>query len=260
MTRLLLRSGPHTLTKPITATTTVTVRNSLGVAIDTEEVEPVEGVGTYELPNITVLDILTVTWDTAGVHQVDTVDVVADRLFGIEDARNMRLRGLKDATKFTDDAIEAQRVTIEDDFETICGRSFIRRHRLEQHTADGGPHLWLERTHITVLRAITVDGQAVNPDTVTFTPTGRLTRPDGWYGTVDVAYDHGTPPPGAVTDAATILAISKLAGSDAADRTIVATDDTGTYRLSQPDGRGRPTGLPQVDSVLARYGAAAPLL
>ena len=52
------------------------------------------------------------------------------------------------------------------------------------------------------------------------------------------------------------LATALLVGSDILDRSITATDETGTYRLAVPNAfKDNPTGIPFVDSILNSYRA-----
>ena len=66
-------------------------------------------------------------------------------------------------------------------------------------------------------------------------------------------------PAGPVAQAAMLLAREYLVRSVLSSRATVESTDVGFFRVSVA-GRDRPTGIPEVDAVIERFGRSRPLV
>lgn len=250
----ILKNETHTLTvtfysdeTPITAgAVAVSITDLSGSTVSTgAATEGSTGVYTYAFTPVTN-GLHTVTWD-GDLDQTTYVEVVGSRLFTLEELR-LSDDMLDDAGKFTTAKLKRVRDSVEDEFEMICGRSFItRRVSKTLDGAEGGTVL----PHVDVTNILTVDGSAY---------TGAVRD----YGVIDaysaqnaVVYEYGLAPvPADVKRVALIRARHQLAAefTGIPDRATSYTPvDGGTYALATPGRAGNETGIPEVDAVLGRY-------
>ena len=224
----------------------------------------VGSVYSYNLTSVAIVNYYIVTWtpqDSQYATFIDEIDVVGHRLFTLGEARAFQDGLVADTTTYPVADLDKARTDIEDLFEKICRVSFIPRYSRQTLDGDGRKSLFLNRPKVSAITAVTEDAVAlVIADDVIFYSDGTISKPSsGTWSSGDrqnivVDYEHGfSSPPSAIARAGKTLLLSLLAGSDVLDRAIVHTDETGTYRLSVPDDKKRPTGIPEVDSVLAQY-------
>ncbi len=223
----------------------------------------VTGRYTYAPAPQSELDSLTVKWAASfgGVAQnfLTFAEIVGGHLFTVTEARSFGDMELANATTYTNEKIRAKRAEIAELFEDACGVGFFPRYGRETLDGSGTDTLSVAKGRVRRLISVTVGGVPVTGldlAAIVAYPTGRLVRTAGWTAgnrNVVIAYEYGWPaPPGEVSGAALALARYELVNSDIADRAITLSNDLGTVRLSTPGARF-PTGLPTVDSVLARY-------
>ena len=99
---------------------------------------------------------------------------------------------------------------------------------------------------------------------ITVREWGAFDRPGGkaWTAGASCAlfYRHGMPAPaGPVAQAAMLLAREYLVRSALSSRATVESTEVGSFRISVA-GRDRPTGIPEVDAVIERFGRSRPLV
>ncbi len=241
------------------------------------------------------LDVLTATWSGTWSGQVQTFtsvhEVVGAHLFGEVEVRNFGDKALSDTAAFTSSAIAEARDRITDDFERICGASFIPKYAREIKDADrsnllqptsplsragvqggtgwvgswvSGSWYWelpIGHRRPSKVVAVTADGIALGSSDlalIVMDPTGRLLRPAPWSlfgrGNITVAYEYGwdrVPPK--IKRAAMIKARYDLPAQDVSGRATSFMTDQGQFvRISVP-GPMTPTGIPEVDEALADY-------
>jgi hypothetical protein len=228
---------------------------------------------------LTAYDTYTVTWvsysgtPAAAVSWETSLDVCGGHLFTIAEfkARGRRLDELTAAQ------IRAVRVVAEDRLEEECevafaprgGRATVTVGNWRDETCLLVPHVALRElygvsvddgdteTALTEAQLATLQvGDEQVGGGVVFCEDGDL-----WSAgdVVTLYYAHGYDrPPAPVTNAALLLA-SEYATPDVAlpARATSLSTDLGVFRVSVA-GRERPTGLPEVDRVIERYGRARP--
>lgn len=230
------------------------------------------GVYSYLLTPQTQLNRLTVTWsgDWSSVAQTftDYVEVIGGHLFTEAEARNVYDGAFSSATVYTDAAIAEARDRITDEFEQICGVSFVPRYERETLMHNGGARIQTRRPRVLSIISATDNGTTVSTANLTndqllpyiyrtsgawFTSTTTVPYP------IVVEYTHGYQSvPGDVKRAALKLLRHQLlpdeAGGSIPDRMLSMTNEFGNMRISQPGiGRFNWYGIPTVDATLARY-------
>lgn len=244
-------------------TPTAAVVNSAGTAIAGSPLtitNPGTGRYTIAIPStLAVLDTYTVTWTLPDTTQrITQFEVVGTFLFTQADLRALDAV-LTNETTFPDEAVINARENAERRFEEAAEVSFTLR----------GTRVWLNGTgheklmapHHELRRVVsgTIDGATLDTAGVNVYPHGLLERTAGWtegQRNVSLLLEHGyatVPEPvrrAGLLYARTVLLRSALEQSDRA--TAVFTD-LGGYRLTLA-GRDGPTGLPEVDAVLAQFG------
>ena len=209
-----------------------------------------------------LLDRLTVTWtsSTKGTL-VSYVEVAGGFLFTIADA-------LLDS-EIDDDAtdIAAARTMAEQAFEQECGVAFVPRYERERITSTRRwhPDVQLGWQEVRTIRDATVDGVALSAGQLdTIIPRGSLAYyPTGWWrgvaSEIYVGYEHGYDnPPAEVSRAVLRLAKHYLSDWSSDDRALRLDTDAGSYVMAVPGRGGSVFGIPEVDSVAARYRVTAP--
>ena len=257
---------------------TVTVTRADGTAIATGAATSGSGSAarTYSLSaaNNQLLDLLTVVWTDAGDASTHTtyVEVVGGFYFTLAEARASDA-ALQNPDKYPDALIIATRREVEEEFERICGVSFVPRFRRDIVSGSGRSTLLLDRHPVRTVRAIWTysdadDYTAWSSDelaTVVLDEWGLLTSRTGLafgYGArnLAVAYEHGmTRPPAEVKRAAMQRLRSRMNSSMSGipDRaTSFSVAEGGTYSLDTPGPYK--TGMPEVDAALARHSRRVP--
>ena len=286
----ILKNQPATLSMTVydgstiidPGVTTITVTTADGTVLVTAGAATT-GTGaaerTYALTTADTanLDLLTVAWATTNYGVITTyAGIVGNRLFTLTEARAADRMQLADSSIYTDAALDEARSRIEDDFQDICGQSFIPRYVFEHYDGRGTQFFmlrhWSDNAPDVVVRSI--DYRTIGTLTWTaFTPselsdvfvdnTGLLRRELGvpfWLATqnVRIGYEYGYKQvPLAIKRAALRLLVSSTAAGQVSTNlperaTSFATAD-GTFRLATPGMRGSWYGLPEVDAVLARF-------
>lgn len=275
------------------ATLTVTVRNYDGTAVaptaapsvsvtDIDNVEVAAGtatavvgstgVYTYNLPAVDVLDTLgayavTFEWAVAGKNDqlIIPVEVVNNHLFEIHEIRAWD-NAFSDAVRYTADEIREARDRGSDRLEKGAQVAFTSRQTRETLSGDGSTTLMLPNSLVTEIVGVIVDDYEFTEediDQLILDPEGVITNYAGWtYGTRNIVVDyvHGYPTtPAEVKTAAMIVAKDHLVPSATPGRATSQSTDLGEFRISVANlDAGRPTGIPEVDTVIALYGRRRP--
>lgn len=268
--------------------TTVGIVNATGSTIVAAG-SPMDGTGatarTYELLSVdtALLDRFVVTLSSATYGNVETtLEIVGRQLFTIPEMRAYSDNALLDTLKYPDAAIIDVRDRITDEFEQICGVSFVPRYDL---STDAGPvrdssHLLLVKSNgdpaLRVTRIRSVETRAVTStdwtaadttdlDTTFATMYGDIVRESGtWTSGVEnvrVGFEHGyETPPLAIKTAAMVLARYLLVPSNLNSRALTDTGEFGSTILATAGRFGDHYGIPAVDSVLDRYTERVPVI
>jgi hypothetical protein len=250
---------------PATGSVAVTITRADGTTLMSGTATLVGSTYQFTLPPQAELDRLAVTWSGTwdGVVQSITTqaEIVGGYLFRVDTARAYGDRVLADTTRYPDSDIEAARVEITDMFNQICSVSFIPRYGRD--ILDGSNTDTIDLTNRRPRRVIggSMSGTALTAQQladIALYPGGRAIFISGtswpWKRqSVTLAYEHGWPVvPADIALAALVLVRYQLVSNDISDRMVAFDNDLGTVRLSVP-GRQFPTGIPIVDSTLARY-------
>lgn len=198
-----------------------------------------------------------VYWDSGSFVDAVPVEVTGGPMFSVRQARNSD-DFLKDAGAFPAQEIIDYRVTVEQEFERITGRSFVTRVVDLSFTADdSGEHIVLIPDSQAIVSA-TVNGEDVADLTGwSVSRLGKITHGalSGDAVSVRVRYGYTTPP----HDVARVgmIRLRHLLAAESSgipDRaTTWQPEDGGTFRLATP-GQGKwKTGIPEVDSTLGGY-------
>lgn len=256
---------------------TVTVTREDGTVIVTDAATDGTGVAprTYGLTGAqtATLDTLTAVWTSATLGTLTTkTEIVGDRLFSVAEARAFDKQQLASAAKYPDAAILDSLRRIEDDFQRICGVSFIPRYKRTVLNGSGRDALLAPDLRISVVRSIeTRSGTTWTAftqdqlDDVVFDGAGILVRemygpwPSGRRN-IRIGYEYGWDvPPEPIRRAALKVLINQIIPTNLNDRVTSETTENATYGYSTA---GRVTtpwsvmtwyGLPEVDVVLDRY-------
>jgi hypothetical protein len=231
------------------------------------------GSGKYQVtyPPQTECTLTRLDW-TGPVGGVSTtlttwVEVVGASLFTIPDARAFKVAGSAPLNATAEADLLETRDSITDEFEAICGWSFIPRYRRDTFYG-AWDQLVLDRLKVQRIISLTVDGVAFTAPQLAdlaILPGSVLRRRTlGWFASTYTAatvveYVHGWDrAPGAIKTAALKLAAAKL-NPTALGSTVssFSTPDGITYAFD-PAGRRiglgdvQHYGIPSVDSVLNR--------
>lgn len=227
---------------------------------------------TYALSATDDLDILTATWTTANLGTLTTTHEVVGRfLFSISEARAFDGAAMSNTTTYPTAAIEEARARITDQFEEICGVSFIPRYRREVFNGNGAGALIIHRHKVTDIRSVEYREFGGTAWTALTADEIADVFPEGWgyvfresmgtfaYGrrNIRIGYEHGfNPAPFEVKDAALRAARYQLVKSNINSRAISITTEQGSEQLWTPGLSGRGKAInpdPIVDEVLQRY-------
>lgn len=264
--------------------TTVTITRLDGTAVVTGAATSGSGAAarTYALDaaETATLDILTVAWETTSYGTVEqTVEVVGDVLFTLRQARAHDSNVLSNSATYPAATIERARERITEDFERICGVSFVPRIRRVIVDGSGLPDLLLPDIRVTALRAVeTLDTSDMTWDAydagdlaaVQVRSGGRLRRATGasfvsGRDNVRVTYEHGwTRVPEAIRLAALTVLRYTVVPDNVGQRATSMTNEFGSTafatagRVSNPWSAYPHYGIPMVDATLARYSERVP--
>lgn len=283
---ILRNTGPTTLTETwyVNGTATDVGTVTIGI-VDTdgnEVVAPgtatasaVAGVYTFELPVQTEVKELVITWtDDDDQYQVEMLSVIGGWLFTEAGLRAYYGADLASATAFTDAAIMVARDRITEEFEEICGVSFVPKYRRQTLLGNGTSMIQADRYRIQEVLASTINGTTQTASDLTAHPTlpyinhktSQFTAPTAANPyNVTVSYRHGwDSPPGDIVRAAMALARHQLikdsTGAGVPETASSWSDGTGQYvSYAANDQTMRWYGLPPVDNALRRYNLRSPL-
>jgi hypothetical protein len=242
---------------------TAAVVNSAGLSIAGSPFTATRtALGTYQVAipaTLTTLDVYSVTWNLPDTTTRATeFELVGSFLF-----TQAELRGLDpvltDETAFPDAAVVDARENAERRFERVAEVSFTLRGAREAIDGSGRTSIVSSYHELRRLVSATVDGVAITASDVVVFPFGELYRAAGWTEgrrNVVALLEHGyTTVPEPIRRAGLLYARSVLLRSalEQSDRATAVFTDIGGYRLTLA-GRDGPTGLPEVDAVLAQFG------
>jgi hypothetical protein len=194
-----------------------------------------------------------------------TAGVEEGHYFTVAEAREFRGGKLSSEAKFPDADIEAARSEVEQYIEQITDRAFVVRTKTVQLDGSGGYEVVLPDLRVNAVTAVTTTDtsgtetvyEAADLADLWVTEYGFIRRktrgvfPAG-HGNVEVTYTYGETTPLPIKRAALILLYNRLLPSDISDRAQSFTNESGTLNYSSPNGQ-RPTGIPEVDAILAKY-------
>lgn len=273
----------------VTASTTVTVsvRDAYDDVVASGSATPsVHGHHTsgwydYNLPvavtgNLGVYEA-TATWTISGATSSVTygLETVGNYLFEIADLR--AFEPSITANDYDADKVREARDYATDRLQNAAQVAFTTRRRVLTLSGDDTTRLMVPDTRITKVNSASIYGEDIGTDLLDDDllgseladveiddAAGVLVRtnevwPRG-HENVVVDYEHGYEvTPGPVKRAAMMLAIEFLVPSALPARATAQATDLGDFRISLANpAAGRDTGIPEVDAVIATYGARRP--
>jgi hypothetical protein len=253
---------------------TVDITRADGTAFATGAATTHPGVGryAYTLAPQTNLEYFTLVWNGTfgGVAQKITThtEIVGAFYAPLNDIRAMK--GLANTTDFPNAALEEARQWFEDLAEQYCGRAFVPRYGRSVLNGTGTTEILLLHRLPRKLLSVKVDGTAVSSfSTWGLYPSGIVTRTTGigvgisglftyGFNNVELTYEHGEDEPDLELRQAALRAIQyRLLGDNLglpAEAISASADVRGP--LTFGGAASRPTGIPEVDQVLANRGMA----
>lgn len=285
MQRLVQRAdGDYVLTLPVlsadgeplsgtpTAPASVVVVDGAGTEVWSGTPQLGAGVVTASVPasSMPLLDSYTATWtatiDGETRSWVTRVELCGARLFGLAELR----ASYQEVASLTDDELDLARLRAEERLEAAARIAFCPRGGRATVLGDGTSRLILPvGAGLRRLYSVSVEGVPLTSDELNALEVrewGALDRSDGsvWPagGLVSVHYEHGLdlPVPGPVSVATMVLAREYIIRSALSSRAMGESTELGFLRLSVADGDARPTGIPEVDAVIAAYGRRRPVV
>ena len=184
----------------------------------------------------------------------------------VEAARQHRAMA---STNATDAQVAAALVAAERRIEKATDVAWVPRETVEHLEGNGGAVLRLSNLRCRKLLKVVIDDEEQDLADFGLTRAGRLTRdgdtfPDGVD--VEITYEHGSDqPPDDLVDAAIRAAATALAHAGnprIGERTdtIVAEGMTINFSAVADLARGRPFGMPDVDTVVMSHALHRPLV
>lgn len=224
------------------------------------------GLYCYALPAMADPDLLTITWSGvfSGAPTIVTnaLEVMADRLTSVAEVRT--LDGMDDQATFSDTLVEQACEFAEDVVADFCGSMWVRRLAVDSFRMPlrepNRERLFLQSPLAASIRWVSFDGVR-EPDLSVYHLEDHASSLFRDYRfprgvTVEVGYEHGpAASPEGVRWAARTMARHYLLALESRipDRALSIQSDFGNIMLAQPGAVGRPTALPEVNAVLARY-------
>lgn len=249
---------------------TVTVTDDTGAVVASNAPTTHAGAGTgkysWTMPAQAAVKNLELAWTGAFSGVVSTVgteaDVVTRRIFSYAEAREDDV--LSDTAKYSTAVLERLRTQVEDEFEQICGRSFIGKWGLTDVLGGGSATLRrLAHWDVQTVLGGTVAGVALSgPELAALTVVDNdlLRRGAGVWtelARVRLFYEYGLLDLDPIVKKIAIRRARYLAAGDnrgIPDRATRFDTPEGTnYELATPGRDGWETGIPDIDSVLERY-------
>lgn len=214
------------------------------------------------------LDTYTCTWagtvETLAKEWSSVVEVCGGYLFEASEMRAFD-KAFVNVSLHSDAKMRAARTAAEQRLERACRVAFVPRARRLVIAGGGMSALHLPDNAVRRVVSLSVDDVAFTADELAGLDVrewGRVMRDDGLTfeegARVEIFYEHGEDYPDApVVQAAMLLAREYLVRSALSSRSTVEATDVGFFRVSVA-GPDRPTGLPEVDAVIADFGRRRP--
>lgn len=204
--------------------------------------------------------VYTVLWfDGEEQLAADNLEVVGGHLLSLADVRAGDSE-FADPQRFPPARLRNARAYVEDEFDLITGRSFIRRVGAAVSHADGSGYMLTGFRDSPKLLSVSVDGEDVDASAYTADESGVIEGPaldDDTGSAVAVTVEYGfVSVPEDVRRVAGIRVRSVVSQRDSGlpDRaTSIVSPDGGQINLATAGRAGYETGIPEVDAVLARY-------
>lgn len=237
---------------------------------------------TFDLPNAVTGNLgvyeATITYTLSGstVTRVETVETVGDYLFEIHELR-AKDRNLENTTNYPAEELRKAREKATVDIEEAAQVAFAPRARRVIMSGNGTRHLMLPDVRIIEVAAVSVfeeDTGTDDEDQITGSElvdiefnaeTGVLARTDGQAfpigsNNILIDYVHGyQTAPAPIREAALTLAVDHLVTSNVPIRATSQSSDLAEFRISVAnEDLDRPTGIPNVDTAIKRYGYRRP--
>jgi hypothetical protein len=259
--------SPVTPTAPLT----VAINDGAGVAVLTPTTAATMTNGiSYDADQavLSVMDTYACIWTgkvgAAAKEWGSIVEVCGGYLFEIAEMRDFD-PAFADPANYSDAKIRAARTGAEQRLERACRVSFVPRARRLVLTGSGRTSVHLPDNAVRAVVSLAVDGEVFTADQLAELDVrewGRVIRGDGLVfddgARVEILYQHGYDYPDfPVVQAAMLLAREYLVHSGLSSRATVEATEVGFFRLSVA-GPDRPTGLPEVDAVIADFGRRRP--
>lgn len=261
------------------AAPTYTITDAAGNTEDTgTATNPSTGVYRVSVAGQSEVDKWTVAWtgtlSSNAWSATTTIEIVGGHLFAEAELRAHHDSQITAAT-FSDAEITEARARITDEFEHICGVSFIPRFREEKMPGTGDYAVELDRPLVSEILGVVIGSTSITATDFEVDNDARmLYRTNGWFTApsssdpvnVTVRYEHGyADVPGDVKRAAIILARHQLlrdvTGTGIPANASSWTDPSGSYTAFAPNNSsGRFYGIGEVDTVLQRYMSRSVLL
>jgi hypothetical protein len=258
-----------------TGTPTVTIVDGAGeehlaAAATTNPSEGIYRLALTPAQTGSVLDTYTATLSAlinGAVNLFETqYEVVGGSLFSVDEGRAFRGNKFTDPTKYPMQTIVDHREEIEDFIEEVIGYPVVQHGRRVLIDGASDYELFLPDLRVGAPYSVTVtdsagtltvfDAPSLADLVVTEYGSIRRKTLGTWtsgYRNVAIHYPYGlTSVPGPLKRAALIMLYNRLLPTDISDRAQSFTNESGTLNYSSPNGQ-RPTGIPEVDAILARY-------
>jgi hypothetical protein len=223
------------------------------------------GTYRYALAPQTNLEYFTLVWTgtfASVVQKITThTEIVGAFYAPLNDIRAMK--GLSSTTDFPNARLEEARQWFEDLAEDYCGRAFVPRFGIDKLDGDGTDTILLDRIEPRTILSCKIGGVAqTGLTTWALYDTGRVVRDVGVYDdgrrNVVIQYEYGADEPDLELREAALRAIQyRLLGDNLGlpSEAISASVDV-RGPLTFGGAGSRPTGIPEVDQVLAGRGMA----
>jgi hypothetical protein len=201
----------------------------------------------------------TVRWDGREVAMdYAAFEVVGNFLFGIPEARASDM-DLADAARFPAADIRHYREVVEDEFQTITGRSFTKRVRQIQFNGDGTQTVIVPLFDVTAVQAVSDPSGPLATAGWVLSPSGVLQAPYAFTEgvTYTLTLEYGVQYPPDDIKRAGLLRLRSLLTAERSgipDRaTAFVAAEGGNFTLAVAGRNGYETGIPDVDAILNRY-------
>ena len=173
---------------------------------------------------------------------------------------------LANETRYPDAVLEAARAYAEQRFERAANVAFVERTRTDRLVGNGKRAILVTAgADVGQPTAVTIAGAEVDEDglaAIVARDWGALEHPTLWPkgAEIVVTYPYGSTDeiPEPVKGAVMTLAAERALPSTVPARATVLSTDVGSYRMSIADRTGK-TGIPEVDAVIAQFGAPKPV-